>query len=297
MPISRLLPASFEQPNPVNFIINGDFAVNQRGASTVTSGYFLDRWKITSASATAHLSSSLPDGFSHGLSISATSGNPIATQRIEANKVSSLSGKVVTLSFYAKDLGNVGALYASLQYANSSDNFGGTTTISEQTLTSDLPTSWTKYTCSWTIPSGGLNGLQLNILCAGSSTFTMGIAGVCLNEGSHAISFPHESFAETLTKCHRYYQQLAIGTLYFNDLPNCAYIYRSFELPVKPRSSPAIAVVTQFQYWTGGSSTNWTPTFGTSQDNLAFASVNVYGSSLTNGKGIHTGTLSVDAEL
>jgi len=261
MALSKILPASISQPNPTNLIINGNFVLNQRGASTVTSGYFLDRWTITSASATAHLSSSLPDGFSHGLSVSATSGNPIATQRIEAKNVSNLSGKVVTLSFYAKDLGNVGALYASLQTANSADNFGGTTTISEQTLTSDLPTSWTKYTCSWTIPASGLNGLQLNILCAGSSTFTMGIAGVCLNEGSHAISFSHESYGETLAKCQRYYYEhirgvsgsrkyVGIGDFYTTTQLNC-----NISFPTTMRTSPTLVQGNGTDYfgWWGGS--------------------------------------------
>ena len=189
-----------------NLLINSSFAVNQRGASTVTSGYFLDRWTITSASATAQLTSGLPDGFSYGMSIAATSGNPIATQRIEAKNLENISGKIVTLSFYAKDLGNVGALYASLQTANSADNFGGTTTISEQTLTSDVPTSWTQYTCSWTVPAAGLNGLALNILCAGSSTFTLGIVAPQLEIGEKATEFEHELFDVTLEKCQRYYQ-------------------------------------------------------------------------------------------
>jgi len=130
-----------------------------------------------------------------------------------------------------------------------------------------------------------------------STSRTFFITGVQMEIGEKATEFEVEPFARTLSKCRRYYQQQAIGTLYMNDLPNCAYIYRSFELPAKPRATPTIAIVTQFQYWTGGSSTNWTPTFGTSQDNLAFASVNVYASSITNGKGIHTGTFSADAEL
>ena len=197
-----------------NLLINSSFAVNQRGASTVTSGYFLDRWTITSASATAQLTSSLPDGFSYGMSIAATSGNPIASQRIEAKNLENISGKIVTLSFYAKDLGNVGALYASLQTANSADSFGGTTTISEQTLTSDVPTSWTKYTCSWTVPAAGLNGLALNILCAGSSTFTLGIVAPQLEIGEKATEFEHEPFETTLAKCQRYYIKYQAGSAY-----------------------------------------------------------------------------------
>ena len=42
MPISRLLPASFEQPNPTNLVINGNMAVSQRGTSSTgitASGY------------------------------------------------------------------------------------------------------------------------------------------------------------------------------------------------------------------------------------------------------------------
>ena len=35
------------------------------------------------------------------------------------------------------------------------------------------------------------------------------ITGVCLNVGDSAIDFPHESFAETLAKCQRYYKRMS----------------------------------------------------------------------------------------
>jgi cytoskeletal protein CcmA (bactofilin family) len=189
-----------------NLIINGAMQISTRGLSSVTSGYFLDRWLITSASATAQLTSSLPDGFGYGLSVSATSGNPIATQRIEAKNCKHLVGKNVTLSFYAKDLGNVAQLYASLGTANSEDDFSATTTISEQTLVADLPTSWNQYSYTWTLPANAANGIVLNILCAGSSTFTMGITGCQLEIGSQVTPFEHRTFADDLAACKRYFE-------------------------------------------------------------------------------------------
>jgi hypothetical protein len=191
-----------------NIIINGAMQINQRGASSVTSGYFVDRFTLSACSASAVLTSSTPTEFPKAISVSATSGNPIIIQKIESKSCQGLSGKTVTVSFYAKNISNATTLYASLQYAGSADNFGSTTTISEQNLGS-LSGSWVRYTASWTVPSGGLNGLALNILCAGSSTFTMGVTGVQLEVGSVATPFEHRSFGEELALCQRYYEVFA----------------------------------------------------------------------------------------
>ena len=188
-----------------NMIINGSMAINQRGATSgVTSGYFVDRFSLSGCSASAVITSSTPTQFPTAITISATSGNPIVTQKIESKNVQHLSGKVVTVSFFAKNVSNATTLYASLQYAGSADNFGSTTTISEQNL-GNLTTDWVKYTASWTVPSGGLNGLQLNILCSGTSTFTMGVTGVMLQEGSISTPFEHSLFGEELALCQRYF--------------------------------------------------------------------------------------------
>ena len=190
-----------------NLIINGDMAINQRGATSgVTSGYFVDRFRLSGCSASAVITSNTPTEFPTAITVSATSGNPIVTQRIESANVQHLSGKVVTASFFAKNVSNATTLYASLQYAGSADNWGSSTTITEHNLGS-LSSDWVKYTASWTVPSGGLNGLQLNILCAGSSTFTMGVTGVMLQEGSVATPFEHLSRNESLALCQRYFQK------------------------------------------------------------------------------------------
>ena len=233
-----------------NMIINGSMAINQRGATSgVTSGYFVDRFSLSGCSASAVITSSTPTEFPTAITISATSGNPIVTQKIESKNVQHLSGKVVTVSFFAKNVSNATTLYVSLQYAGSADNFGSTTTISEQNL-GNLTTDWVKYTASWTVPSGGTNGLQLNILCSGTSTFTMGVTGVMLQEGSVATPFQHRSFGEELALCHRYFWQGAFpadsGYIYSDD--KLAAIGNQFSFPTTMRATPTVAIITAATY-------------------------------------------------
>jgi len=190
-----------------NLIINGDMAINQRSATSgVTSGYFVDRFTLSGCSASAVITSGTPTEFPTAITVSATSGNPIISQRIESKNVQHLSGKVVTVSFFAKNVSNATTLFTSLQTADSADNFSATTTIQEQNL-GTLTSDYVKYTASWTVPAAGLNGLALNILCSGSSTFTMAVTGVQLQEGSVATPFEHRPFGEELALCQRYYHR------------------------------------------------------------------------------------------
>lgn len=193
-----------------NRIINGDMRINQRGVTSgITTGYFVDRWTLSGCSTSATLSSSLPTGFANGISITATSGNPIAIQKVEAKNCSDLSGRNVTLSFYAKNISNATILYASLGYPTSTpDDFNATTTISEQNL-GTLTSDWVRYTYTWTnLPSGAVNGLGLNLLCAGTGTFSMGITGVQLEVGSQATPFEFRHFTTELQLCQRYFYKL-----------------------------------------------------------------------------------------
>ena len=188
-----------------NLIINGAMRVQQRGTASVTSGYFVDRFTLGGCSASAVLTSSTPTEFPTAISVSATSGNPVITQKIESENCQHLSGQTVIVSFYAKNISNATTLYTSLSTAGGVDSWGSSTTISEQNLGS-LTGSWVKYTASWTVPAGGLNGLGLNILCAGTSTFTMGVTGVQLELGSTATDFEYRTYGEELALCERYYE-------------------------------------------------------------------------------------------
>ena len=121
MPLSRLLPASFEQPNPVNYVINSDMEVSQRGTSfTTASGYgayTLDRWMsghtVTGKFSIAQVADA-PTGFKHSLKATSASAYSVGTneefvirQKIEGQNCIPLalgtsSAKTVTLSFWVK---------------------------------------------------------------------------------------------------------------------------------------------------------------------------------------------------
>jgi hypothetical protein len=242
-----------------NLIINGDMAINQRGATSgVTSGYFVDRFTLSGCSASAVITSSTPTEFPTAITVSATSGNPIVTQKIESKNVQHLSGKVVTASFFAKNVSNATTLYASLQYAGSADNWGSSTTITEHNLGS-LSSDWVKYTASWTVPSGGLNGLQLNILCAGSSTFTMGVTGVMLQEGSVSTPFEHRAFGEELALCQRYFHRWDSTNSVYNNIV-IGYILNGnasrgvYQMPNIMRTAPSVAHSGNFRAYDGSAS-------------------------------------------
>jgi len=230
-----------------NRIINGNMAINQRGVTSgITSGYFVDRWTLSGCSTSATLTSSLPTGFSSGISISATSGNPIAIQKVEAKNCSDLSGRNVTLSFYAKNISNATILYASLAYATASDNFGSTTTISEQNL-GTLTSDWVRYTYTWTnLASGVLNGLALNLLCAGTGTFSMGITGVQLEVGNAPTPFEFRHHTTELALCQRYYWKMARGTGEpygaTGNTTAANAIWSQFSLPVTMRATPTVTI-------------------------------------------------------
>ena len=241
-----------------NMMINGAMQVNQRGATSgVTSGYFVDRFRLSGCSASAVITSNTPTEFPTAITVSATSGNPIVSQRIESNAVQHLSGKTVTASFLAKNISNATTLYASLAYAGSADSWGSSTTISEQNL-GTLSGDWVKYTASWTVPAGGLNGLGLNILCAGSSTFTMGVAGVQLEVGSQSTEFEHRSFGEELGLCQRYFYKHNINS---SSGPRACQYHNSYKMihdffPVTMRAFPTATATFNASFSSNSLSTN-----------------------------------------
>jgi len=246
-----------------NLIINGAMQVNQRGATSgITSGYFVDRFTLSACSASAVLTSSTPTEFPTAISVSATSGNPIIFQKIESKSCQGLSGKTVTVSFYAKNISNATTLYVKLQYAGSADSWGSSTTISEQNLGS-LTSGWVKYTASWTVPAGGLNGLSLGILCAGTGTFTMGVTGVQLEVGSVATDFEHRSYGEILADCQRYFYQDTTNHYrpsFLDGSGNYPTVFVEHPVPMRATATGAFLQVSDFYYNHNGSGfTNFTP--------------------------------------
>ena len=289
-----------------NLIINGAMQVNQRAATSgVTSGYFVDRFRLSGCSASAVITSNTPTQFPTAITVSATSGNPIVSQRIESKYITHLSGKTVTASFYAKNVSNATTLYCSLSYAGSTDNFGSSTTITEHNLGS-LTGDWVRYTASWTVPAAGLTGIALNILCAGSSTFTMGVAGVQLEVGTVATEFEHRSFADELPLCQRYYLKTnpeddtrtsgMAGVMYTTTQAVMTMLF-----PVEMHKAPTVTIGgSNNSYWIAGVNGTASGTVVSTQykKNMAWWELGSVSTCPSNGYQItYSGQISFDSEI
>ena len=121
MALSRLLPASFEQPNPVNFIINSEMAIAQRSVTAVTAATnypSVDRfkaWEDTDGAFTVEQSTTAPVGFAYSFKAQVTTADGTMgaaqysslSQQIEGQNLQSLlygtsSAKTITLSFHVR---------------------------------------------------------------------------------------------------------------------------------------------------------------------------------------------------
>jgi len=218
-----------------NLIINGAMQVAQRGTSLASpQNYSLDRWKsLRYAAGNYTVSQQIVDvdGHSKALRVQRnagdTSGNSFAVnQPLEASTSYPLKNKQVTLTLWLR----VGADF-SCTAENLDILIGGTTSSSETFMNygtfadnwiniavhspSTLPTSWTKYTLTGTVPSScnqvGV-AVQAKVFSgtAGANDW-FEITGVQLELGSQATDFEYRSYGEELALCQRYYQIIPTG--------------------------------------------------------------------------------------
>lgn len=219
-----------------NYIINGGFDIWQRGTTQSTNDYGSDdRWYNTNIGSTKIHSqqvftlgqSDVPNNpiyFSRTIvtSVVGVSNYVNKTQRLE--NVSTLAGKTVSLSFFAKADANKNISVDFAQFFGS----GGSPTIEgigSQKIA--LTTSWQKITLVVAIPTvsgktitsgnylscvfwfdaGSNYNARTNSLGQQSGTFD--ISSVCLVDGSTPQDYQAENVGDTLLKCQRYFKNLS----------------------------------------------------------------------------------------
>jgi len=216
-----------------NKIINGDFSVNQRNATSTTStfAFLADRWKTVGFSGTATWSiSSVANGsFSNQFTnkairiTSSSSSNDLGFQQA-IEDVQTLAGQTVTVSFWARTSGTSYTLDLAelLQYFGSGGSANVYTyfTASGTTLTS----TWTRYSLTTTLPSiagktiGAGNYLSLRI--DPTTTLANGdwieFTQIQLEAGSIATPFTTATgtIQGELAACQRYYVRWGGDALY-----------------------------------------------------------------------------------
>lgn len=221
-----------------NRIINGDFAVNQRQftTSTTTGAIGFDRWGFGFVGGTVTHNDqvptlgALPEAAAHGARLvtaaqAAAGDYAYFYQKIES--VRTLSGKSVTVSFWAKTVTGTPKISVELE-----QNFGTVGSPSATVATNvgvvTVSAAWTRYSVTVSLPAItgktlGTNGddhLRLNLWTSAGTTYasrtnsmglqatTIDIWGVQVEEGSVVTPFEVEEYGQNLRRCQRYYVRL-----------------------------------------------------------------------------------------
>jgi len=70
-----------------------------------------------------------------------------------------------------------------------------------------MPSSWTRYSYTYTLPANATNGLSATLFIPSASvTATFLITGIQLEKGSTATSFDYRPYGTELVLCQRYFQ-------------------------------------------------------------------------------------------
>lgn len=250
------------RPLSQNYVINGAFDIWQRGTSGFnTSGaYTADRWQLAfngSSAVSASQQSALGTGLS-GLSYLRYSqtlfggGQTISYLITRLEDVTRLSGKQITLSFYAKASTNISFSPLILQrWSTLNPASDSAFTLSQANVT----TNWQRFSMTVTLDSSvgkTIEGNHHTVLVFAlpiNAAFDFDIWGVQIEEGTVATQFRRSAstLQEELAACQRYY---------WRNSSNSVAVFRRFgtgqfvtstvflmvmPLPVQMRATPTIS--------------------------------------------------------
>jgi hypothetical protein len=230
-----------------NKILNGDFAINQRGfTTTTTSGtYGFDRFNYiygdgtatysaqTFTAGTAPVSGYEAANFARVVTASQTAAGAYTIIQNRIEDVRTLAGQTATISFWAKAASGTPKIAIELEQVFGSGGSPSTTTQTYFAQTT-LSTSWARYSVTMAIPSlsgktvgttANTSYLIWNLWTSAGTTYgsrtgslgiqnaTIDIWGIQLEAGSNATAFALATGtpATELAACQRYYVRLNSG--------------------------------------------------------------------------------------
>lgn len=230
--LASYLGTKFSNPN---LLINPDFKINQRGKSTYTSGYSVDRWMIASATLNATtMTLSNPNSIG-GTLLQYLEGSNTGTFTVTLN-VASVTG---TVCFAWKD---------GTQYKRGTVIKKGVNT--------------------YTFSASSLTCVGIEIY-AGAS---VQLSYMKLEEGSVATSFIAPNRAEEFVKCCRFFQSFQI--LYSAYCVVEQHYYQKLPLVTPLRTKPTISTTEQHMYNIYSKSIDWRTDGGLGWLNLDIRPVN-----------------------
>lgn len=247
-----------------NFLINGDFRVDQRNSGatkTFTAGgalsYSVDRWYGFCTGANVTGTQLLGTDDQQYYFIGAAGNTSVGFgQRIEALSSSCLVGKTATLSV---SLGSSNGSYSvtwSAYRANTTNAFGTLasptrTLIATGTFTG-TGSGITRFTASFAVPFAATTGIEIVFTHGALTSGSLVFGKAQLEEGAVATLFEQRPIGLELALCQRYYALIASGNGVFvgNAAMQSTTAFESvIPLPVQMRATPTLVATTGTDYY------------------------------------------------
>jgi hypothetical protein len=259
-----------------NKIINGDFSINQRNFTSVTSGGFtFDRWladistgTVTASAQTFTAGAAPVAGYESinffQMAVSGQTGTGYAGVYQKIEDVRTLAGQTVTVSFWAKSAsGTPNILPQLIQQFGS----GGSGSFINNGAAKAISNTWQRY--FWTFSVASISGktigtgssLTLEILFSdgggdgstlGLQSGTFSVWGVQVEAGSVATPFTTASntFQGELALCQRYYTTPVYGNPTSNNfgfgaiciMTGSSSAISGLQFPVSMRATPTLTI-------------------------------------------------------
>ena len=256
-----------------NALINGQFAVAQRGTSFVAGAnndtdYTLDRWKLFSDGNdivdVTQETTTVPTNRQFAIALDVETANKKfgIQQIVEQKDCVNLIGETVTLSFQAKvsattNLDNVKA--AIISWSGTADDptddmisawgaegtdptLASSFTYENTPANLSLTTSYATYSVTATVDTASAKNIIVFIWSDVTTTSAgefLYVTDVKLEAGQTVTPFEHEDIGTTLRKCQRYYVQQYAQT----QTPAGGYMITPIYFPTTMRASPATSAV------------------------------------------------------
>ena len=241
-----------------NRIINGGMVIDQRNAGaskTLVAGsstYVLDRFYVATNGGAGVVQQVAGSGFTKAMRITGAAGitDGYFGQKIESYNISDCASTTVTYTVRASS-SVLTSLTWYARFPTAQDNYAGVTAIASGTIT--INSTPTNYSFQIALPSGVTNGFELYFTFGAFTSGTLDITGVQLEKGSVATSFDYRPYSTELSLCQRYYYNSGStrASQWQGYGVNSQAIYVSVNYPVKPRTTPTIALTNSAT--TGGS--------------------------------------------
>ena len=234
-----------------NKIINGAIQVNQRGGTTSSPAYGVDRWwQVHGGSTTMAQDATVPsgEGFSYSMKLSNVSGDVSIGQPIELVATGKQSGfpagKKMTFSFYAKCESGTDGISVYAMFRESKYSATNQVIFTGHGASVTLTTTWTRHVVTMTIPTCH-SGSTIVAFEIGGITGTSYFTGFQAEIGDQATPYEHCSVGEELALCQRYYikyvQQGCSGYIESNAGTTAQLTHT---IPVPMRADPSTVCTT-----------------------------------------------------